>query len=255
VVAATILLAYGATRFIDLPERSVSVQLPGLFLEYELDVYTFVALLVAGLTATGADQLLRDHPALGTKRTYEHWLLPALTAWTLAVTLYQLPVGAEWLASFAAGGALLMLVLIAEYIAVDSRDVRFPVATAGLTAVSFALFLLLVIAMRSAGLRLFFILPGVSFSYALVCLRTLHLRLGKWLVMQSIVLTLIVAQFTAGLHYWPISPIAYGLAVMGPAYALTSLIGALTEGEPVKKALVEPGVVLAVVWGIAVWTS
>lgn len=256
VLAATILLAYGATRFIDLPARELSLQLPGLFLSYELDIYTLIAILVAGLTATGADLLLRDHPALGTKRTFEHWWLPALTAWTLAVPLYQLPVGPQWLVSFVAGGALLMLVLIAEYISVDPQDLRFPVARAGLTAVSFALFLLLAIAMRSAGLRQFFILPGLSFSFALVCLRTLHLRLrGKWQLMQTGALVIIVAQIAAALHYWPLPPIQFGLAILGPAYALTSLVGALAEGEPVRTALVEPLIVLFIVWGIALWTS
>jgi hypothetical protein len=149
-----------------------------------------------------------------------------------------------------------MLVLIAEYIAVDAKDLRYPGASAGLTAVSFALFLLLVIAMRSANLRLFFILPAITFSFALVCLRTLHLRLqGKWLIAQTIALTLIVGQASAGLHYWPLSPIAYGLAVLGPAYALTSLVGALAEGERFRKAMIEPIIVLVIVWAIAVWTS
>jgi hypothetical protein len=256
VLAATILLAYGATRFINLTPRVLSLQLPGLFLSYELDVYTLVAILVAGLTATGADLLLRDHPALGTKRTFEHWWLPALTAWTLAVPLYQLPVGPEWVVGFLVGGALLMLVLVAEYIAVDPEDLRFPVARAGLTAVSFALFLLLTIAIRSAGLRQFLVLPALSFSFALVCLRTLHLRLGgQWQLLQTAALVLIVAQLAAGLHYWPLPPIQFGLAILGPAYALTSLLGSLAEGEPIRKALVEPAIVLFVVWGIAIWTS
>jgi hypothetical protein len=199
---------------------------------------------------------LRDHPALGRKKTIGHWWVPALTAWTLAVPLYQLPVGPQWLASFGAGGVLLMLVLIAEYIAVDSQDLRYPVASAGLTAVSFALFLLLAIAMRSAGLRQFYILPALTFSFALVCLRTLHLRLrGRLLILQTTALALIVAQVAAGLHYWPLPPIAFGLAILGPAYSLTSLVGGLAEGEPFRKAMVEPLVVLVTVWGIAFWTS
>jgi hypothetical protein len=256
VLAATILLAYGATRFVDLPPREVSIQLPGLFLSYEVDVYTVVALLVAGLTASGVDLLLRDHPALGKKKTIEHWWVPALTAWTLAVPLYQLPVSPQWLVSFVAGGALLMGVLLAEYIAIDPQDVRYPVASAGLTAVSFALFLLLTIAMRSAGLRQLYILPAITFSFGLVSLRTLHLRMrGKWLVIQTTALALIVAQIAAGLHYWPLSPIAFGLLVLGPAYALTSLVGALAEGQPLRNALVEPVAVLIVVWGIAFWTT
>jgi len=149
-----------------------------------------------------------------------------------------------------------MLVLVAEYITVDPDDARHAVAAAGLTAVSFALYLLLAITLRSAGLRLFLILPALTLSAWLVSLRTLHLRLrGHWLFLPALVLTLINAQLTAALHYWPLSPITYGLILLGPTYALTSLIGALSEGQSWRRAILEPALVLIVVWGTALWTS
>jgi hypothetical protein len=256
VLAATILLAYATTRFVDLPEWDLAAQLPGIYLSMEISVRTLVGLLVAGLTATGADWLLRDHPRLRSKNTFQHWLLPALTAWVIGVPLYRLPPGPQWLASFAIGGTLLMLVLVAEYIVVDPDDIRHSLATAGLTAVSFALFLMLAITLRSSGVRLFQILPALTLSAGLVCLRTLHLRLhSQWMFLQTIALALIVAQLTASLHYWPVAPITYGLALLGPAYALTSLIGSLSEGEPLRQAIIEPVLVLTVVWGAALWIS
>ncbi len=256
ILSAAILLAYAAGRFVDLPLREVSLQLPGFYLAVELNIHTVIALLVAGLTATGADLLLRDHPALGEKRTVEHWLLPALTAWTLGIPLNQLPVGTEWMISFAVGGALLMLVLVAEYIAVDPEDERYPLASAALTAVSYALFLILTISLKSAGLRLFLILPALLLSAGLVSLRTLHLRLnGRWLYQPTFVIVVIIAGIISALHYWPLSPITYGLLILGPAYSLTSLIGALSEGQPLKRAIVEPGIVLLAVWGTSVWIT
>ena len=67
ILSAAILLAYAASRFVELPPRELGLQLPGFYLAVELNIHTVVALLVAGLTATGADLLLRDHPALGEK--------------------------------------------------------------------------------------------------------------------------------------------------------------------------------------------
>ena len=256
ILSAVILLAYAASRFVDLPPREYDLQLPGLYLAVELNIYTIVALMVAGLTATGADLLLRNHPALGEKRTVEHWLLPALTAWTLGIPLNQLPVGPQWLISFAVGGGLLMLVMVAEYIAVDPEDERYPLASAALTAVSYALFLLLTITLQSAGFRLFLILPALFLAAGLVSLRTLHLRLnGRWLYLPTIVIVLILAGIISALHYWPLSPITYGLLILGPAYSLTSLIGALFEGQPLSRAIVEPAVVLLAVWGTAIWIT
>ena len=69
ILSAVILLAYAASRFVDLPPREYDLQLPGLYLAVELNIYTIVALMVAGLTATGADLLLRNHPDLGDKWT------------------------------------------------------------------------------------------------------------------------------------------------------------------------------------------
>lgn len=251
-----ILLAYAASRFVNISPRELGLQLPGFYLGFQVNIRTLVALLVAGITATGADLMLRDHPGLGSKRTWEHWLLPALTAWTLGIPLNQLPVGLQWLVSFVIGGALLMLVLVAEYIAVDPQDERYPLASAGLTAVSYALFLILAIALRSSGLRLFLILPALTIAAGLVSLRTLHLRLsGQWLFLPGLAITLIVAYITAALHYWPLSPITFGLAILAPAYSLTSLVGALYEGEPFRKAIVEPAIVLFAVWGAALWIS
>jgi len=255
-LAATILLAYAVARSIALPAREVAVQLPGIYLSVMVNVRTVVAFLVAGLTATGADMLFRDHPSYKRKNALEHWLLPALTAWVIGVPLYNLPLGPQWLASFAVGGALLMLVLVAEYITIDPDDARHAVAAAGLNAVSFALYLLLAITLRSAGLRLFLILPALTLSAGLVSLRTLHLRLrGRWQFLPALVLTLIYAQLTAALHYWPLSPITYGLILLGPTYALTSLIGTLAEGQSWRRAILEPALVLIVVWGTALWTS
>jgi hypothetical protein len=251
-----ILLAYAASRFVNISPRELGLQLPGFYLGFQVNIRTLVALLVAGIPATGADLMLRDHPGLGSKRTWEHWLLPALTAWTLGIPLNQLPVGLQWLVSFVIGGALLMLVLVAEYIAVDPQDERYPLASAGLTAVSYALFLILAIALRSSGLRLFLILPALTIAAGLVSLRTLHLRLsGQWLFLPGLAITLIVAYITAALHYWPFSPITFGLAILAPAYSLTSLVGALYEGEPFRKAIVEPAIVLLTVWGAALWIS
>lgn len=266
VLAATILLAYALARFINLPERELAVQLPGVYLSVQINIHTIVALLVAGLTASGADWLLRDHPALdrhnpgkrgapsGKQSTLEHWLLPALTAWVIGLPLSQLPPGPMWWAGFALGGGVLMLVLVAEYIVVDPEDIRQPPAAAGLTAVSFALYLALAVALRFAGIRLFLLLPALSITAGLVSLRAMHLRLhGRWAFVQAAVIALIIGQIAAALHYWPLAPVTYGMVLLGPAYALTSLISSLEEAEPLRKALIEPLAVLIIVWGTAVF--
>ncbi len=62
ILVGTILLAFALAHFIRLPVRQLSIQLPGFYLLINFGVQELVALLVALLTATGADWLLRDHP-------------------------------------------------------------------------------------------------------------------------------------------------------------------------------------------------
>jgi hypothetical protein len=253
-LVATILLAYALARFIDLPARKLALQLPGIYLAVNIDAQTIVALLVAALTATGVDWLVHSHPGLGKYSAFEHWLLPALTAWAIELPLSQMPFSPLWWVGFTLGGILLTLVLVAEYIVIDPDDVRQPPAAAGLTVLSFALYLVLAAALRFAGLRLFLLLPSLALAGSLVSLRALHLRLhGQWAILPAIAISLITVQMAAALHYWPVSPVSFGLVLLGPAYALTRLSGNLTEGEPIRQAILEPGLVLFFIWGIAFW--
>jgi hypothetical protein len=144
-------------------------------------------------------------------------------------------------------------VLVAEYIVVDPQDIRHPPAAAGLTAVSFALYLVLAAALRFSDQRLFLELPALALAGGLVSLRTLRLRLNQWAIPQAAVIALVTTQMGAALHYWPLSPVSYGLALLGMAYSLTSLFGNLAEGDTTRGAFVEPMVVLILVWGAAFW--
>ncbi len=254
VVAATILLAYALTRYIDLPVRTYDLQLPGFYLSFQVSVHNVVAVLVAGLTASGANWLIQDHPALGTHSHIPHWILPGLTALTISLPLSQLPQSRIWWVGFALGGVLLILVLIAEYIVVDPQDIRYQPAAAGLTAVSFALYLILAAALQFSEIRLFLLFPALFLAGGLVSLRTLNLRLqGKWAYTYAGIVALVTGELAAALHYLPLSPVAFGLVLLGPAYSLTNFFGNLDEGEPIRQALIEPLVILILVYLVAVW--
>lgn len=254
VLAAVILLAYALARFVDLPSREVELQVGQFYLALTLNVRTAAALLVAAMTATGSEWLLRQHPAAGQRPTLGHWLLPSLTAWVIGVPLFQLPLGPTWWAGFALGGTLLLLVLVAEYITVDPEDIRQPLAAAGLTAIAYALFLILVISLRVSGARLAFLLPAVTLATFLASLRTLRLRLqNRWAPLEAGIITLLCLQLAAAMHYLPLPPVTFGLLLLAPAYALTSLLANLAESEPWQQAVIEPLLVLTIVAGISLW--
>lgn len=253
-LTAVILLAYALARYIDLPARELSLQLPGIYLSVSINIRTAVTLLSALITASGADWLFRSHPEIGQTPTFEHWLLPALTAWVIGIPLFQIPVGLTWWFGFFFAGVMLVTVLVAEFITIDPDDIRHSVAASGLTALSFGLFLTLVISLRFTGYRLFLVLPAVTIAAWLVCLRANFLRSQRATgFLYASIVAIITAQMAAAMHYLPISPISYGLLLLGPTYTLTSFFANVQDGDPIRQAATEPSIIFAVILGFVVW--
>src|SRR6185436_10116817 len=83
VLTSTVLLAFALTRLIKAPDFNLEVQLPGFFFLLPFNMSTAMSVLTAGLTATGMDWLLRGHPAVHGRPTYQWWILPTLTTFVI----------------------------------------------------------------------------------------------------------------------------------------------------------------------------
>jgi hypothetical protein len=241
IVTAMVLLAYSSAAFVHLPGNSLSLQLPGFLFVAKLNFFTLISLLVAGMAAAGSDWVIAGHPRAGEGGRWHHWILPALTALVIGVPLNEIAVSAAWWVIFGMGALLFAGVLISEYISVDLTDALYPLAVVSLTVVSMAMFLILAIAVRGAGLRLYVVLSAIIPAVALVSARTLNLRLrGKWLLPWIAGITLVVGQLTICLFYFPIKPVQFGLILLGISYALASLAGNFEEGLTSIWVWVEP---------------
>jgi len=252
VLTAAVLLAYALTRLINAPGLTLTLQLPGFYFAYPLTLSAAMTVMATGLTATGMNWLLHSHPSLQ-GNTIEHWLLPTLTAFIIGVSLDVLPFGTLWWIGLAFSTGILISIFIAEYVSVNTDAPTYALASAALTALSYALFLMLVIALRAAGSRLFLVAPAVFIAAGLVTLRTLHLRIsGRWESPWAIGIALASTEIAAGVHYWPISPLQFGLILLGPLYALTSLASNLSEDVPLRRAALEPSLLLGAAWIVAI---
>lgn len=254
VLTATVLLAFALTHLIQAPEFNLEIQLPGFFLLIPLNLYTAMSVLTAGLTATGMDWLLHGHPSLNGRPTYQWWLLPTLTTFVIGVPLSILPGGVAWGVGFAVAGIFLFFVFVAEYVVVDPGAPYYAIAMAGLTAVSYTLFFLLAVALRYTSARLYILLPALFLAAFLASLRILHLRLsGRWEYAWSAGIAFVCVQIASGLHYWPLSPIQFGLLLIGSLYGLTNLAINLGEDLPARRALLEPAIIIGLCWGLAIF--
>ncbi|HXF84715.1 MAG TPA: hypothetical protein VNK49_04940 [Anaerolineales bacterium] len=253
-LTSTILLAFVLARLIPSPEFEVEMQLPGFFFSISLNLSTIMSVLTAGLAASGMDWLLREHPALEGRNTVQWWMLPTLTTFVVSVSLAILPSGSAWLIGFVVGGTLLFFVFLAEYIVVDADAPYYALSLVGLTAISYTLFFLFAAALRFGGVRLFLLVPALFLAAVLASLRILHLRLSKgWEYGWAIGIGLVCVQIAAGLHYWPLTPVQFGLMLTGPLYGLINLAISLGESVPARRAALEPAVATAVCWGLAIF--
>lgn len=252
VVTATILLAYALTAFIQFPTRTIDLQLPGFLLTFNINFMTIISVVVGLLAAAGADWLIGAHPGLGGGRRFHHWLIPAFTALVISVPLNNLQISASWWVVLSLGGLLLTAVMIAEYISVDAGDLRFPIARVSLSAMSIALLLVLLIAVRGSGLRLYIVLLAILPAVAVVTAKTLHLRLGGWNLAWTAGISLFVTQLAAGLFYLPLRPLQFGLVLIGITYALINLAGGIEEKRSGNLIWIEPIVLIVIFFALAI---
>jgi hypothetical protein len=256
VLTAAVLLAFALTRVLNVPPL-FSMVIPlwnRLKLTLSFNLNTVIVLLAAGVTATGMDWLLRTHPALEKGETREHWLLPTLTVLVTGIALYSLPNTPIWWLGFGLAAAIFLVVALAEFVVVDPNDTRYTLATAILTVIAFVIFLILAVALKAVNARLVLVIPALFLTGGLAALRTLHLHLNeRWEYAWAVGIGLVAAQLGAALHYLPLTPVHFGLALLAPLYALTVLAVSLAEGYPFRRAFLEPTAMLIFFWGLAIW--
>lgn len=252
-VTSSVLLALALARIIPSPGFNFELQLPGFLLAFPFNINTLMGILTACLTATGMDWLLRGHPSLHGRATFQWWFLPTLTTFVISIPLSIFPSGRAWWIGFLLSGIFLYFVFLAEYIAVDPDAPYYSVSMVGLTAISYTLFFVLSVALRTSEIRLFLITPALFLAALLAGLRIFHLRLsGRWEFAWAVGIALVCIQLAVGLYYWPLSPIQFGLLLVGPLYGLINLAINLGESVPSQRAVLEPAIIMALSWGLAI---
>jgi len=250
------MLAFALTQLISFPEQSLSFSLFGILIDVVLDFSIFVIAFSVLLAAAGMDWLIHSYPGeprVKNRWAYiRHWIVPVMTALVIGVALNAFAGSLLWWVVYILGSLLLFAVFIAEYNVAAAKDEFNPLAIVGLTALSFVLYLLLAIAVFSAGARLYIRLPLLGFGALMVTSRALFLRLGKLHTLWAIVISLILSEIVVGFHYLPLNPTRLGLLLVGIAYTLTSIVTAIKEARTSWAFWSEPAMMMGLVLLISV---
>jgi len=259
VVMAMTMLAFSLTRIIPVSIDTPSFIILGFETSLKLNLKTLISLITAILAAVGCDWLIRSHPNFPENKAkrllaYQHIIAPVFLAFVISVTLNQTITGIYWWIVFALGGILFSMILLAEYTIIDNRSLDHPLATMGLVALSFALFLIMVIATKSLQIRLYLEVVICLVSSAMVSSRVFFIRLkGKLPVSWTLAVSLIIAQIAAGLHYVGFKPIQFGLLLTGILYAMVSLICGIVEKKERFLLFLEPFTIFLIIVIISIF--
>ena len=261
VLTAVIVLAYSLARLLEVPGRSLHMDLLGTPLDLQITGRGLVLLLVAALISTGSDTLIRSHPRYAgsrTRRTVIHWIVPGATALVLGAALNQLPNGPAWWLGLAGSAAALLAVLVTEYRVVDAEASGHAGATVALASLAYGLAFILFWLLRTTGLR-----AAISASVSGLVAAALAWRL---FVLSNVpprragvyagLLGALIAELTWAANYWLASAGLTGLVVMVCFYSGVGLARQHLAGRLSPRAWLEYGAVgllgLGLAWLIGV---
>jgi hypothetical protein len=105
---------------------------------------------------------------------------------------------------------------------------------------------------------LIFLIPAVALPVVVITTRYLFLKLQSQdlldpgnrglSVLAAGTIGIAAAQFATAFHFFPVSPLSFGLALLSPIYAANMLFGNLVDARPVGRTVLEPVVLLCLIW-------
>ena len=258
VLTAVIVLAYALARFLDIPAHAIGGTFFGSALGLELNGQFVMMLLVAALISAGSDTLIRSHPAFAGRAagtTIVHWIIPGATALVLGAALNRLPDGPVWWLGLGGSAVGLIVVLIAEYVVVDPEAPRREAAVLALTALAYALALILFVVMHSLSARaaISATVSGLVAAGLAWRLFTLHGAPPGRASLYAALAGLVCAEVIWALNYWRVPSSSAALMATIPFYISVGLAQQHLAGRLTRRVWIEFAVVGGLGLLIALW--
>lgn len=243
-MAALVLLSYTLARLVVLPSIGAEFTLLGLLVRFEINTHLVMLALAAALTTAGAAWLLGSHPNASAQRsTAEHWVIPGLAALGVGAILSRIPLGPGLGIGLAFAAALLIAVLVAEFIVFDPTDPRYDAASLGLRSLAYLLLVGVIFTLQATDIRAAFAIPIVMACSTAVAWRLLRLGVPNLSVWRyALLIGIVTTQLAWGLHYWPTSPLQQALilglvAYLGEGFLLAHLQDGITAARALELAV------------------
>jgi hypothetical protein len=173
-------------------------------------------------------------------------VLPALATAAAGIVLTGLEEGTALWLGLPVAAALLLGVLVAEFIVVDPGDPRAEAASFGLRGLAVAFLAISMAGILGTEARAVFAVPSVFLAGAAVAWRSLRLegraeRAGLYAVLVGAV----VSEAAWALHYWPVQPLQAALILVLAGYFALGAVEAHASGRLTPMRAAEYGILAA----------
>jgi hypothetical protein len=227
---------------ITIPERTFSISVFGSPIEFKFSAAFLAGLVALAATWAGMEAALRTHPKKALLRhTYRFWGLPTAIVLTGAVLSPTLQNQSIWLMTLATTGAALAASMAGEYHTLDVDAPEYAHSRILLNGLAYsvaAVAFILIYLSRSRSLISATLIGLTAGLLAVELLRGSGAKL-RTIFLYSAFITLVLAQFTVILNYWPFPSVRVALALMIGFYLLVELAQQTLRQQITRRRIAE----------------
>lgn len=244
VMIGVIVLSPVLIRFIDLPARTISFSWLGSPVSFEVTSTWLLATLLPALSCMGANAVIRAHPRMAQAnppRLFTFWILPGFTALLAALLLQKASTWPIWWAGLGLTGAVVTLVVVAEFATVDPNVLGYPRARLTLNIVTYAVAFgnfVLVYNTRGRSLLTATAIASMGIVLAFELLNTTDVGLRR-AGLYALPAGLLLGESAWALNYWHLSGWAGGMILLLFLYTTVGITQQHMLGKLTRRTLAE----------------
>lgn len=242
-------------RFISVSPRTISFNLLGSPVSFQVsDTWVTVGMLTA-LSCTGVNAVIRTHPRISQPDPpplFTFWILPGLTGLNAALLLARAPTWPLWWAGLMLTGSAIALVAVAEFATVDPYRLGYARARLILNVVAYVLAFTSFTLIYSTRGRSMLTAPSVStvgLILAFELLNTTEVPMRQALL-YALFAALLLGESAWALNYWRLTAPAGGMILLLVFYIVVGVVQQLLLNRLTRRTLIEFAIVATIAFAL-----
>jgi len=260
VLVWVVLIGLAAQRLLSLPTVVITGPMLGSPITFAITTDTVLGLILAGLTASGTEAVVRAHPLRYTGELGPRWLYWGVPVALISVALLLLPAAPSrlyWLAGLTLTGIALGLSLAGIYYTMDPFATGYRRARLAMNALTYGVALVMYLVVYRTRVRSIVSATEVMLLSTLLALELLRgsrrptLQVGIYAGIAGLVL----GQATWALNYMRLQSLTGGLILLLLFYNIVGLSQHAMQGRISRRMVIEFALItiaaLALIWEFA----